>query len=248
MTGTGELDRAPQHRPERRKIGRPARLDRQMIARAAHDIGLDHVTMKAVADKLGVSVPGLYHHVDGRDDLMRLAAEYSASQIQLPTDRNQHWTDWLLEWARYSHDAFVAQPELLSQFLNGSIGVDRMLTHVDAAIGLLARHGFSAEEALHAYNLVSACAIGIAVGEIRTAEAARAGRPSIAEYHRALSQRGPDELVHLRTLVDAINQVTSDFDDRIRTVLVGIAVRRGESAQSVFDETASATKPASLHP
>jgi AcrR family transcriptional regulator len=249
VTDTGELDRAPLRTSERRKIGRPARLDREMIARAAHDIGLDHVTMKAVADKLGVSVPGLYHHVDGRDDLMQLAAEYSASQIQLPTDRNQHWTAWLLEWARYSHDAFVAQPELLSQFLNGSIGVDRMLVHVDAAIGLLMRHGFSAEEALNAYNLVSACAIGIAVGEIRTAEAARAGRPIIAEYHRALSQRETSELPHLRTLVGAINQVTSDFDDRIRTVLAGIAVRRGESVENVLDPTSStATPPASLHP
>lgn len=249
MTETGERDRALRRTPARRKIGRPARLDRQMIARAAHDIGLDHVTMKAVADRLGVSVPGLYHHVDGRDDLMRLAAEYSASRIRLPQDRNQHWTTWLLDWARYSHDAFVAQPELLSQFLNGAIGVDRMLVHLDAAIGLLMRHGFTAEEALDAYNLVSACAIGIAVGEIRAAEAARSGRPMIAEYHRALAQHDPDDLPHLRTLVAAVNTVSTDFDDRIRSVLVGIAVRRGDSAQTVLDETASPTAPpASLHP
>jgi AcrR family transcriptional regulator len=233
----------------RRKIGRPARLDRQMIARAAHDIGLDHVTMKGVADKLGVSVPGLYHHVDGRDDLMRLAAEYSASQIQIPTDHDQHWTAWLLEWARYQHDAFTAQPELLSQFLNGTIGVDRMVTHLDAAIGLLMRHGFTAEEALDAYNLVSACAIGIAVGEIRAAEANRAGRPVIAEYHRVLSQREPDELPHLRALVGAINQVSSDFDARIRTVLLGIAVARGDEPATVLEETGgtAAAATTSLH-
>ncbi|HEX5097651.1 MAG TPA: helix-turn-helix domain-containing protein, partial [Acidimicrobiia bacterium] len=102
---------------ERRKVGRPARLDRDMIAKAAHEVGLDRVTMKAVADRLGVSVPGLYHHIEGRDDLMRLAAEYSASRIPLPVDRGQHWAAWLLEWAQYSHDAFVAQPELLGQFL-----------------------------------------------------------------------------------------------------------------------------------
>ena len=219
-----------------------------MIARAAHDIGLDHVTMKGVADKLGVSVPGLYHHVDGRDDLMRLAAEYSASQIQIPTDHDQHWSAWLLEWARYQHDAFTAQPELLSQFLNGTIGVDRMVTHLDAAIGLLMRHGFSAEEALDAYNLVSACAIGIAVGEIRAVESERAGRPIIAEFHRALSQHPADELPHLRTLVGAINHVRSDFDDRIRNVLVGIAVRRGDVPETVLRETgAVATGGGSLH-
>ena len=172
-----------------------------MIAKAAHDIGLDRVTMKAVADELGVSVPGLYHHVEGRDDLMRLAAEYSAAQIQLPVDHGQHWSAWLLEWARYSHDAFVAQPALLGQFLTGSLGIDRMVTHVDAVLGVLTRQGFTALEALDAYALVSQSAVGAAVSEIREAEATRAGRPAVAEYHRALSQHDPDELPHLRALV-----------------------------------------------
>ena len=131
--GRSERGRTIEHgdsraRPHRApKIGRPARIDRAMIARAAYEIGLDRVTMKAVADRLGVSVPGLYHHVEGRDDLMRLGAEYSAAQIQMPVDHGQHWTAWLLEWARYSHDAFVAQPALLGQFLNGSLGVERMV-------------------------------------------------------------------------------------------------------------------------
>ncbi|MGH8978055.1 MAG: TetR/AcrR family transcriptional regulator, partial [Acidimicrobiia bacterium] len=102
---------------DRPKVGRPARLNRAMIARAAYEVGLDQVTRKGVADRLGVSVPGLYHHVEGRDDLMRLAAEYSASQMELPVDHGQHWAEWLLECARYSHDAFVAQPALLAQFV-----------------------------------------------------------------------------------------------------------------------------------
>jgi AcrR family transcriptional regulator len=207
-----------------------------MIARAAHDIGLDQVTMKAVADELGVSVPGLYHHVEGRDDLMRLAAEYSASQIQLPVDHGQHWAAWLYEWARYSHDAFVAQPELLGQFLNGSIGIDRMVTHVDAVLGLLSRHGFDPVAAVDAYEVVSECAIGAAVGEIRDAEASRAGRPIMAEYHRALAQHGPDDLTYLRELVNTYGRVHSDFTHRICTVLAGIAVRRGEPWEPVIEE------------
>jgi AcrR family transcriptional regulator len=90
-----------------------------MIARAASEIGLDNVTMKAVAEHLGVSVPGLYHHVDGRDDLMRLATAYSAQRIVLPGDRGQHWTEWLLEWSRHAFEVFVAQPEMLNQVQRG---------------------------------------------------------------------------------------------------------------------------------
>ena len=239
---TGVARRAS-HGRERRKVGRPARLDREMIAKAAHEVGLDRVTMKAVADQLGVSVPGLYHHVDGRDDLMRLAAEYSASQIPVPVDHGQHWTAWLLEWARYSHDAFVSQPELLSQFVHGSIGVERMVKHVDAVVGLLMRHGFTPAEALDAYVVVSSCAVGAAVSEIREAEAARAGRPIIAEYHRALAQHAPDELPHLRALVSMPPERPRSFADRIRTVLVGIAVARGEPASVVAEHASEAAAP-----
>jgi AcrR family transcriptional regulator len=214
-----------------------------MIAKAAHDIGLDRVTMKAVADELGVSVPGLYHHVEGRDDLMRLAAEYSAAQIQLPVDHGQHWSAWLLEWARYSHDAFVAQPALLGQFLTGSLGIDRMVTHVDAVLGVLTRHGFTALEALDAYALVSQAAVGAAVAEIREAAAAAAGRPAVAEYHRALAQHGPDELPHLRALVTGPAGPRRSLDDNIVTVLVGVAVRRGELWEPLLALTTEGAAP-----
>ena len=205
-----------------------------MIARAAYEIGLDRVTMKAVADRLGVSVPGLYHHVQGRVDLMRLGAEYSAAQLHVPVDHGQHWSAWLLEWAIYSHDAFVAQPALLGEFLNSSLGVDRMVTHVDAVIGVLSRQGFSPIEAVDAYEIVSDCALGCAVGEIRQAQAARAGRPMAAEYLRILATRPDDELPHLRSLVAARNEHPADLTERVLTVLAGIAVRRGEPWEPIL--------------
>ena len=57
----------------RRRVGRPARINRQLIAEAAGEIGLADLTLKAVADRLGVSVTGLYHHIADKDDLMRLS-------------------------------------------------------------------------------------------------------------------------------------------------------------------------------
>jgi AcrR family transcriptional regulator len=220
---------APARRSDRRKVGRPARVDREMIAKAAHEVGLDRVTMKAVADRLGVSVPGLYHHVEGREDLMRLAAEYSASQIEVPVDRGQHWTEWLLEWAQYMHRAFVAEPQLMNQFLHRSIGVERMVVHVDAMLALLLRHGFDPHDAMDAYVHVSQCAIGAALTDLREAEGAREGRPDIVEYHRALAMSPPDELPSLRRLAST-PRVTPrpTFEERICTLLVGIAARRGE--------------------
>jgi AcrR family transcriptional regulator len=223
-------------RNQPRKVGRPARVDRAMIARAAYEVGLDRVTMKAVAEHLGVSVPGLYHHVEGRDDLMRLAAEYSTSQIQVPVDHGQHWTEWLLEWAQYMHRAFVAQPELLNQFLHRAIGVERIVANVDSMLAVMLRHGFDPHEAMDAYVQVSESAIGAALSDIREAEGAREGRPDVVEYHREIAMRGPEELPSLRRLAtEARVTPRPSFDNRICTVLVGIAARRGEPWEHIPD-------------
>lgn len=218
----------------RRKVGRPARLDREMIARAASEVGLDRVTMKAVADHLGVSVPGLYHHVEGRDDLMALAAEYSTSRIAIPVDRDQQWTEWLLEWARYSYEAFVKEPELLNQYLRGSISLERMVVHLDAVIGFLERHGFTPVEARDAYSLVSQCAIGGAFNALRDADLRRHRERVLLEYQQAFAAHPPGELQYLRKLAGTIADPPS-FDDEIVTVLIGIAVRRGEPWQSILE-------------
>jgi AcrR family transcriptional regulator len=247
MTGTAKGIERSRH-ATRGKTGRPARLDREMIARAAYEIGLDRVTMKAVADKLGVSVPGLYHHVEGRDDLMQLAAEYSASRIRLPEDRGQSWAEWLLEWSRVSHYAFLAQPELLIQSMRGSMSVDRMVIHVDAVTGFLMQRGFTPIEARDAYTLVSRCAIGAAISEIRQSES---GRGLLAEYHRVLSARTPDELPNLRRLVAVMQDDGPTLDEQICTVLVGIAVRRGEPWKPILElarPTQVAKEFESLHP
>jgi AcrR family transcriptional regulator len=184
--------------------------------------------MKAVADRLGVSVPGLYHHVGSRDDLVRLAAEYAASHIAVPRDRGQHWSVWLLEWAQYVRAALTSLPDLLGQFLSGSIGMDRMVDHLDAVMVVMSAQGFSASEAIEAFRLVSAASLGVAVGEIREAREAEAGRSSVTEYHRLLAGRQPHELMAIRRLVGAPEQLAPSFEEQIRTVLVGIAARRGE--------------------
>jgi AcrR family transcriptional regulator len=231
MTSTAEGTQRSR-RVARGKTGRPARLDREMIARAAAEIGLDRITMKAVADRLGVSVPGLYHHVDGREDLMQLAAEYSAARIRLPEDHGQSWPEWLLEWSRVSYHAFLSQPELLIQSMRGSMSVDRMAVHVDAVIGFLMCHGFTPVEARNAYTIVSRCAIGAAISQIRQSES---GRGVLAEYHRVLSTHEPDELTSLRRLVAEMQDDGPTLEQQICTVLVGIAVQRGESWRPILE-------------
>jgi AcrR family transcriptional regulator len=63
----------------------PSRTSRDAILRAAAELlerdGLDHLTMQAVAERVGVRAPSLYKHVPGRDALVRLVAEDAAREL-----------------------------------------------------------------------------------------------------------------------------------------------------------------------
>ncbi|MDN3357583.1 TetR family transcriptional regulator [Actinomadura sp. DC4] len=221
--------------------GRPPRIDRAAIARAAGEIPLEELTLRSVAERLGVSVPGLYHYVSGRDDLLRLAAEQSALRMTLPTDRGQHWAVWFYEWADYIHRAFVGDAEFLKQYIDGAVGVDVQAGHVDAALGLCVRQGFSEREALEAYDLVSECALGAAISEIRDRRAWEDDRPIDVEIRRLVARRGA-ELPRLSRLVEqSVSFRPPSFAGRIHTVLAGIAVRRGDSWTEIAELLRTAT-------
>ena len=226
-------------------MGRPPRINRQIIAEAANQVGLADLTLKAVADRLGVSITGLYHHVRDKDDLMRLAAEYSARRVPLPEDRGQHWALWLTEWATYSREAFIAEPGLLGQYLEGAISAEAIADKLDAMLGLLVRQGFTVVEAQAAFDLVNSLAVGSAVGAIREQQAARAGRALLAEHHRVLAQHDPDELPYLRLLLaDGATFAAPPFRQQLTTVLVGIAGGRGEPTDEIVRLLASEVRGA----
>ena len=209
---------------KRRPVGRPPRISREQIAVAANEVGLEGLTLKALADHLGVSIAALYHHVSSKDEVIRLAAELSALRLPRPEDRGQHWAEWLLEWARYIRDAFVHEPALVGQYLDGGITAEVMIGNLDRIVGLLLREGFSAIEAMTAFDAVSGFALGTALGELR---AERLGVGNLAAQADPNSPALAD-LPNLRRLVtEAAKRPIPSFEDRLVLTLTGIAIARG---------------------
>jgi AcrR family transcriptional regulator len=219
-----------------RRVGRPARIDQDAIAEAVLQIGLDQSSMKAVAEHLGVSVPGLYHHVRNRKELLLLAAQRSMSQMRLPNHEGKHWSAWLREWGRYSRNAFIEEPEVLGQYLSGAVSWDQVVEVIDSVIQVLTPQGFTPASALAAWDAVGGCAIGSAVVAIRHQSAVASGHPPIAEWHRVLAQHPPEELAGARAVVDGLGgNLEAEFEEEMTTLLVGIAARRGEPWDVVVD-------------
>jgi AcrR family transcriptional regulator len=203
-------------------------------------VGLGNLTLKAVADHLGVSVAGLYHHIRGKDDLVRLAAEHTAAAAELPLDHGQHWAVWLAEWAIYNHDAFVVEPVLLDQFLTGAINTESIAGTTDAILGVLVRQGFTIAEANAAYQLTSSCALGAALKAIREARSRAAGRSEAGELYRVLDRHDRTELPYLRQfLALVVTDKPDGFASSLTMALAGIAATRGEPWDPIAEPLAA---------
>jgi len=195
--------------------------------RTAHEIGLASLSLKAVADRLDVSVASLYHHVAGRDELARLAAEYGTGRSKVPVDRGQHWAVWLREWAVHIHRSFLGQPELLSQYLAGALTADTTAANLDAVHAVLARAGFDVASANRAYELITSYAIGAAVTQTRP--------------RRRLEPPPEADLPHLRRLqAHWAREALAPFEVRIETILAGIAAMRDEPWAPIAEALATA--------
>ena len=225
--------------PAPRRVGRPAQISRQDIAEAAQQVGLGNLTLKAVADRLGVSVAGLYHHIRGKDDLLQLAIEHTTASSEVPLDHGQHWATWLAEWAVYNFEAFVAEPLLIDQFLAGAINTEAIAGSTDSILGTLVAQGFTIGEAHAAYELTSSCALGAALKAVRDARARAAGRSTVAELYGVLDRLGRDELPHLRQLLALVVIEEPDtFPSSLTTALAGIAATRGDDWSTIAREVA----------
>ena len=97
--------------PVRARPGRPAQLSRELIVAAALQGNLETLTMRELADRLGVSHAALYRWVDSRDALFDLVSEVMIERI-LPADepRGAQWRPWLRRVAWAMHDQFTAVP------------------------------------------------------------------------------------------------------------------------------------------
>src|SRR3954470_7107780 len=67
---------------ERAPLGRA--LIASTVAEMIDEGGVESLTMRSVAARLGVSAMALYHHVEDKDELLRMVGDDLIGQIELP--------------------------------------------------------------------------------------------------------------------------------------------------------------------
>jgi AcrR family transcriptional regulator len=198
--------------PAPRRLGRPPRVTAAQIADAALAIGLDRATVRNVAERLGMSVPGLYHHVRTREELLAMAAAHSLGTLALPENEGQPLEDWLTSYARFVYDALLAQPELIGQILAGTVNTLRLAQHIERFLEVLTGHGRALPDAYDDCALLMAAVTGGAASAIGRAASIDAGHPTLVDLRRAAKALGPDDTTLVQELLRRRRREPDPFD------------------------------------
>ena len=145
-----------------------ARLSRERVLRGAialaDSAGLAGLTMRSLADELGVKPMAVYHHVANKDEILDGIVDLVFAEIEVPSTEGE----WRSELRRRGVSARAvlrrhpwATPLMESRLNSGPA----TLRHHDAVIGTLRRGGFSIALSAHAYALLDGHLYGSALQE-----------------------------------------------------------------------------------
>jgi AcrR family transcriptional regulator len=176
---------------------RPA-LSRQRALEAAVALadaeGLASLTMRRLAQELGVEAMSLYHHVANKDDILDGMVDIVFEQIALPpTDVG--WKHAMRVRAQSMRLALVSHPWSTAVLESRSTPGLATLRHHDAVLGCLRSGGLSIALTAHAYSVLDAYIYGFAHQEIQLPFTTGEETQQLAED--ILAQLPRDQFPHL---------------------------------------------------
>lgn len=207
---------------------RPARvpLNRERVLRAAvalaDEVGIEELSMRKLAQRLGVEAMSLYHHVARKDDLLAGMLDIVFSEIELPTSQGD-WRSAIRQTALSSHHVLLGHPWACSLLMAATSPSPARLRWMDTVLGRLRSAGFSAAMTHHAYHALDSHIVGFTLWVLPYLAIQR-DEPALAQ--RFLEQTPLDDLPHLAEhiefhIADRPGD-TSEFDFGLDLILDGL--------------------------
>jgi TetR/AcrR family tetracycline transcriptional repressor len=189
---------------------RPHPLNRAELVEAALSIvdaeGLPALTMRRLADALGVEAMSLYHHVPSKEALLDLTVDRMRSEMNLESLESLagDWQDVMAAVFGELRRVMAAHPNMLplATRRTGSVEI--------SGLEYLIECGFDPEDAVELYQSLAAFTVGYAA----------LGSPALASEWRGL----PPELAERSGVWRR-----ETFDRTLRLIMEGYEARRGEA-------------------
>ena len=143
---------------------RRPKLTREQIATCALAIadaeGIDAVSMRRIAEELGVGTMTLYYYVRTKDDLLALMDDHLTGEVLIPKAKlPKHWRAAMAAIARASRAVFVRHPWALSALEGARIGPNGM-KHVEQSMAAMASAPFTDADKMSVISAVDDLVFG----------------------------------------------------------------------------------------
>ena len=142
-------------------------LDIGKIVRAgvalADDEGLEGVSVRKLAQRLGVSTMAAYRHISSRDEVIAAMVDVAFGPPPALSDLSEDWSGGLRRWALAVYARYDAHPWLLDAPVHGMPTGPHRLRWMEVVLRVLAGAGLDLQERLNAALLID--------GHVRTVAA-----------------------------------------------------------------------------
>ena len=125
----------------------------------ADERGLEALTMRRLAQELGVEAMTLYYYVRNKDDILNGIVDQVVAEFELPRP-GEDWKAALRAAAISAYRVLLEHGWAPALVLSGSGVSQARLRHMDAILGTLRGAGFSAEMTDHAYHALDSHIMG----------------------------------------------------------------------------------------
>jgi AcrR family transcriptional regulator len=131
-------------------------LTRERVLRAAIALadegGVEGLSMRRLADELGVKAMSLYNHIANKEDLLEGILDTALAEIAVPRP-DADWRTQIREIAVSAHETMLKHSWAADLAVRAKPGPGR-LRYGDSLLGCLRNAGFSKELTFHAYHIV----------------------------------------------------------------------------------------------
>ena len=195
-------------------------LDQRQIVQAAlgllDEVGFDGLTMRSLANKLGIKAASLYWHVRGKQELLSLLAEEICAPMREP-ERTLPWQNQLEALGNEYRRVLLAHRDAARVLASsGGPSGPKRLRLSEIVLRTLLDAGFGHQDAAYAGFLLNDYVTMFVVEETQDANAAaeRASEDSSSSFQNWVEALSPNDYPSVVALADYLTE--PDADERFR--------------------------------
>jgi AcrR family transcriptional regulator len=208
-------------------------LDRQRIVAEAVALldaeGLDGVTTRKLAARLGVQSPTLYWHLPNKAALVTAIADAILDQQfgdMSPPEPDQHWQDWLSGLAERLRRALLAHPDGARVISASQLSLT-MAAISELAMSTLVARGIPLRQA----RVIVLTVERFTVGHVLEEQAPRPDAAALKNFDMAtFAEQHPTAVAAIAEYFRPGRTVDDLFRDCLEVVIAGAAVKAGATS------------------